>query len=89
MMAGQSPAANFIARANREEAKLLKALDELQIVGLFIQHSELPKEIKFRLYSALKREHEMLNNDQARIDGLRKAAEISRGPQWITSGDNK
>ena len=82
-----SPAAQLIARANREEAKLLKAFDELQIVGATIKHSELPSEIKLRLFAALKTEHDLMHKEQDRINGLRKAAEISRGKQWITSGD--
>jgi hypothetical protein len=83
----QSPSAQLIAKANRQEAKLGKALEELQRVGMIIKRSDLPSEIKFRLYSALTSEHELINHEQERINGLRKAAEISRGPQWITSGD--
>lgn len=86
-MGTQSPAANLIARANRAEAKLLKAFDELQVVGATIKHSELPSEVKLRLYSALKTEMDLMHREQERIDSLRKAAEVSRGPQWITSGD--
>lgn len=86
-MSTQSPSAQLIAKVNRQEAKLGKALDELQRVGMLIKRSELPNDIKFRLYAALTNEHELINHEQERINGLRKAAEISRSPQWITSGD--
>lgn len=86
-MTNQSPALAMEARANREHAKLLKALDELQIVAATITHSDLPAEVKLRLMGALRAESDLLRHDDARIAGLRKAAQISRGPQWVTSGD--
>ena len=86
-MSTQNPSAALIAKANREEAKLIKAYEDLHRIAGVIKQSDLPNEIKFRLYSALKNEHELINHDQERINGLRKAAEVSRGKQWITSGD--
>jgi hypothetical protein len=86
-MTNQSPAAQLEARANREHAKLMKARDELRMVHGIIKHSELPGEIKLRLAAALAAEDKLINAEHDRIAGLRKAAEISRGKQWVTSGD--
>lgn len=83
----QSPALQMEAKANREAARLLKAHDELAVIAGVIKHSELPPEIKLRLAGALRAENELLAAEQLRIDGLRKAAQVSRGPQWVTSGD--
>lgn len=82
-----SPAAQLEARANREQAKLGKAATELHMVHGVVKHSELPGEIKLRLYAAIRAESDMITAEQNRIDGLRKAAQISRGKQWVTSGD--
>ena len=86
-MASQSPAAKLEARANRENAKLLKVRDELHVVAGIIKHSDLPPEMKLRLIGALRAEETLLAAEQDRIAGLRKAAEISRAKQWVTSGD--
>lgn len=82
-----SPAAQLEARANREHAKLAKARQELMMLHGVVKHCELPTEIKLRLYGALRQEADLIDNEQDRINGLRKAAEISRGKQWVTSGD--
>lgn len=86
-MSNTSPAAQLEARANREHAKLLKAQDELHMLHAVIKHSDLPSEIKLRLYGALRAESNLLAAAQEQIAGLRKAAEISRSKQWITPGD--
>lgn len=86
-MTNLSPAAKLEARANREQAKLAKAHDELRVLHGIIKHSELPPEIKLRLSAALKAENDLIHNEVDRINGLRRAAEISRGRQWVTSGD--
>lgn len=86
-MTAQSPAAQLEARANREHQKLLKALDELHMIHNVVKHSDLPSDMKLRLYGALRVENDMIHSDQERIAGLRKAAEISRSKQWVTSGD--
>jgi hypothetical protein len=86
-LSNQSPALALEARANREQAKLMKAHDELQMVASVIKHSDLPGDVKLRLFAALKFENESINNEQSRIAGLRKGAELSRGKQWVTSGD--
>lgn len=87
-MTGQpSPAIQLEARAKREHAKLVKAADELRMLHGVIKHSELPPEIKIRLYAVLHQENDLLDSEAQRIDGLRKAAEISRARQWVTSGD--
>lgn len=86
-MTNQSPAAALEAKANREHTKLVKARDELHMVLAIIKHSDLPPEIKLRLYAAIRTEDSMITADQDRLNGLRKAAEISRGKQWVTSGD--
>lgn len=86
-MTSISPAAQLEARANRENAKLLKAQDELHMLAGVIKHCDLPSEIKLRLYGALRTETDLLAAQQERISGLRKAAEISRSRQWVTSGD--
>ena len=86
-MTGQSPAAKLEAKANREQSKLLKAHDELQMVASVVKHSDLPADVKIRLFSALKAENELIHQEQERINGFRQAAAISRGPQWVTSGD--
>jgi hypothetical protein len=88
-MTAQSPAAQLEARANREHTKLLKAQDELQMLAGVIKHCDLPSEIKLRLYGALRVENDLLTSAQERIAGLRKAAEISRSKQWVTSGDER
>ena len=86
-MSTQSPSAQLIAKANREQAKLAKVYDELQLVVATIKHSELPGDVKFRLYAALKDEHGLLEQERDRLSELKKGAEISRGKQWVTSGD--
>jgi hypothetical protein len=86
-MTAQSPAAALEARANREHAKLTRASEELHMLHSVIKHSDLPSEVKLRLYGALRAENDLLAAQQERISGLRKAAEISRGKQWVTSGD--
>ena len=86
-MTSQSPAAKLEAKANRENTKLVKARDELHMVLAIIKHSDLPPEIKLRLYAAIRLEDGMITADQDRLNGLRKAAEISRSKQWIMSGD--
>lgn len=86
-MTNLSPAAKLEARANRENAKLAKAQGELQMLYSVIKHSELPPEIKLRLCAALSAENDLIHSETGRIAGLRKAAEISRGRQWVTSGD--
>jgi regulator of protease activity HflC (stomatin/prohibitin superfamily) len=88
-MTSQSPAAQLEARANRENAKLLKAQDELHVVAVTIKHSDLPPEVKLRLMGALRHENDLLLAEQERVAGLRKAAEISRSKQWVTSGDDQ
>ena len=85
----RSPAAQLEAKANREQQKLLKVHDELLRVGQFVKTSDLPTEVKLRLYAALKNETEIVAHDKERIVSLRKAVEISRGPQWVTSGDKQ
>lgn len=82
-----SPAAQLEARANREHAKLAKARQELHMLHGIVKHCELPSEIKLRLYGAIRQENDLLNAAQDQINGLRKAAEVSRGRQWVTSGD--
>lgn len=86
-MTNQSPAAKLEAKANREQAKLFKARDELKMLHGIIKHSELPPEIKLRLFAALASENDLIHAESDRISGLRKAAEISRSKQWVTSGD--
>lgn len=87
-MTEQSPALQLEARANRAAAKITKARDALRILAGIVEHTEdLPAEVKLRLYGALKAENELLEADEARTDGLRKAAQISRSRQWVTSGD--
>ena len=88
-MTSQSPAAALEAKANREHTKLGKARDELHMVLSVIKHSDLPAGIKLRLYAAVRYENDMITADQERLNGLRKAAEISRAKQWVTSGDKK
>ena len=82
-----SPAAQLEARANREHAKLAKARDELHLIHNTIKHSELPSEMKLRLYGAIRAENDLITAAETQINGLRKAAEVSRGKQWVTSGD--
>lgn len=86
-MTTQSPAVQMEARANREAAKLLSAEKELHVVATAVQRSELPMEIKLRLYAALSTERELLVTEGQRIEGLRQAAQLSRTRQWVTSGD--
>jgi len=83
----QSPALKLEARANRAAGLIRKARDELRTLAGIVQHSELPEPIKWRLYGALKAENEALELEEARNDGLRQAAQISRSKQWVTSGD--
>lgn len=82
-MTGQSPAIQLEAKAKREQARLLKARDELHLVASTITHSELPPEVKLRLMGALRAENELLTADAERIAGLRRAAELSRSKQWV------
>lgn len=82
-----SPAAQLEARANREHQKLLRAHDELQMLHGVVKHANLPSDMKLRLYGAIRAENDLLTAEAVRIDGMRKAAEISRGKQWVTSGD--
>jgi hypothetical protein len=86
-MTAQSPAAKLEAKANREQSKLMRVHDELQRVIMTVKNSDLPGDVKLRLYHALANENDLINNEQNRIAGLRKAAEISRSRQWVTSGD--
>ena len=86
-MTSTSPAAALEARANREHAKLARAHEELVMLHGVVKHCDLPGEVKLRLYAALRAESDLIKADRERIDGLRKAAEISRGKQWVTSGD--
>lgn len=88
-MTNLSPAAKLEARANRENAKLVKAQGELRMLYGVIKHSELPPEIKLRLFAALGSENDLIHSETDRINGLRRAAEISRGKQWVTSGDEQ
>lgn len=82
------PAAQLEAKANRAQARLLKARDGLKVVAATIHHSELPSEMKLRLMGALKAEDDLLGFEEGRLNGLRKAAELSRSNQkWVTSGD--
>ena len=87
MSSPQSPGAKLEARANREHAKLAKTRDELQLIHATIKHSDLPSEVKLRLYGAIRQESDLLAADAQRIDGLRQAAQLSRSKQWVTSGD--
>ena len=82
-----SPAAQLEAKANREHLKLLKVQDELQIIWSVIKRSDLPGHMKMRLYAAMKTENELLEQQQNRLAGMRQAAEISRGKQWVTYSD--
>lgn len=86
-MTNLSPAAKLEARANREQAKLAKAHEELRVLYGIIKHSDLPPEIKLRLFAALTTENDLIHNEVDRINGLRKAAQISRGPTWVTTRD--
>lgn len=86
-MAVQSPATALAARADREIAKLARARDELNMLHGVIKHCEMPSEMKLRLWAAIRTEAERLNQEQTRIEGMRQAAALSRGRQWITSGD--
>lgn len=86
-MTSQSPALALEARANREHAKLARASDELHMLAGVVKHCDLPAEMKLRLFAALRAESEMLAAEQGRIDGMREAAALSRGKQWVTSGD--
>lgn len=87
-MNAQSPAAKLEARANRENAKLMRAREELEMIVSVVKHSELPSDMKLRLYGALRNENDLISFEQERINGLRKAAEISRGKQWVTHSED-
>ena len=83
-----NPTQQLEAKANREASKLARAHEELKRVGLFVKASELPGDVKLRLYAAIGAEIDLVTNDQIRVTSMRKAAEISRSNQkWVTSGD--
>lgn len=81
------PAQQLASKANREQAKLVKCYDELNKIAAFIRDSDASGEVKLRLYATLKEEYELLQNDKARINGMKKAAELSRAPQWVTHSE--
>lgn len=87
-MSTQGPAAQMEARANRAQQKLHKVKAELRLLYNFIRLSELPPEVKIRLFGAIEEEGELLAAEDLRLNGMRKAAEISRGRQWVTRSDD-
>jgi hypothetical protein len=87
-LSAQSPAAALISKVNREQAKLVKCYDELNKIAMYIRDSDVSGEVKLRLFAALKEEYELLQNERTRILSMKKAAEVSRGPQWVTHSDS-
>ena len=86
-MTTQSPSAALTSKANREQAKLVRCYDELNKISVYVKDSDVLPDVKLRLYAALKAEYELLQSEQSRVAGFRKAAELSRGPQWVTHSE--
>ena len=86
-MSNSNPAAQLASKANREQAKLVKTYDELNKIAVFIRDSDVAGDVKLRLYAALTEEYELIQNERARINSFKKAAELSRGKQWVTTSD--
>lgn len=82
-----SPAAQLEARANREHQRINTALHELAVVESTVRHSDLSADVKIRLLVAIGKEGALLRREQVRIEEFRQGAQVSRGRQWVTSGD--